>query len=190
MNSGEVKQRLSELLTQKRVEHSKRVAECAVKLAKIYNCDEKKAYIAGMVHDAAKCLNLEQVYEYVDKYEIYLDPIEDGNRALSHSVVGASIVRYEFGIEDEDIINSVKYHTTGRAEMSLLEKIIYLADLLEDGRVIPHIEELRELAYSGQLDKAMIESFNQTLTFVIANDNLIHPRSVEARNYLLREIDK
>ncbi|MBS5787592.1 MAG: bis(5'-nucleosyl)-tetraphosphatase (symmetrical) YqeK [Clostridioides difficile] len=188
MNIEEINQKLCKLLPKGRINHSYRVADCAVKLSKIYNCDEEKAYLAGIVHDAAKCLKDNQVKDYVDKYEIYLDPIEENNLALSHSVIGSYIAEYEFNIDDKDIINAVRYHTTGRENMALLEKIIYIADLIEDGRTLPHVQTLRELAFKGKLDEALLISFNNTLNFVINNNNLIHPRTVTARNYMIKEM--
>jgi predicted HD superfamily hydrolase involved in NAD metabolism len=188
MNIEEINQKLRTLLPKGRVNHSYRVADCAVKLSKIYNCDEEKAYLAGIVHDAAKCLKDDQIKDYIEKYEIYLDPIEENNLALSHSVIGSYIAEYEFNIKDREITNAVKYHTTGKENMELLEKIIYIADLIEDGRTLPHVQHLRDLAYGGKLDEALLISFNNTLNFVIKNNNLIHPRTISARNYLIKEM--
>ena len=91
-------------------------------------------------------------------------------------------------IDDEDIINAVRYHTTGREDMTLLDKIIYMADLIEEDRDFPRVDELRNLSYSGKLDEALLLSFNNTIKFVIDKNQLIHPRTVSARNYILREI--
>lgn len=188
MNLECINKKLKEMLKEGRLNHSLNVANCAKKLCEIYDCDEEKAFIAGMVHDCAKCLTEKEIEDYVEKYEIYLDPLEENNVALSHSIIGAYIAKYEFGIEDEDIINSIKYHTTGREEMSMLEKVIYIADLVEEGRSFPAADELRTLAYKGELDKALLTSFNNTLLYVIDNKELIHPRTVNARNYIMQEI--
>ncbi|MDR1774028.1 MAG: bis(5'-nucleosyl)-tetraphosphatase (symmetrical) YqeK [Clostridioides sp.] len=186
-----IENKLEILLKEGRLKHSYRVAECAKKLAKVYGYDEDVAYLAGLTHDAGKCLSDTQIKDYISKYEIYLDSMEDGNRALSHSVIGSYIVKYEFEIDDEDVINSVRYHTTGRENMSLLEKLIYLADLIEEGRDFSDdLPRLRELAYSGKLNEAMLLSFNNTLINVIEKNREIHPRSVRARNYILRELER
>lgn len=187
MNLENINQRLNQMLPVGRLSHSKNVAKCAEKLCEIYGCDKEKAYLAGMIHDCAKYLSDKEIEDYVNKYEIYLDPIEDGNRSLSHSVIGAYICEYEFEVEDEDTINAIKYHTTGREDMSLLEKIIYIADLIEEGRKFPVVDTLRELAYGGKLDEALLTSFNNTLMFVINKKEEIHPRTVMARNYLIKE---
>lgn len=187
MNLEDIRIKLNEMLPEGRFNHSLNVANCAVKLSEIYNCDKEKAYLAGIVHDCAKYLEPNEVEDYVNKYEIYLDELEEDNLALSHSVIGSYIATYEFGIKDEDIVNSVKYHTTGRENMTLLEKIIYIADLIEEGRRFPQADTLRKLTYGGKLDEALLTSFNNTIKFVIDNEQLIHPRTVRARNYIMQE---
>lgn len=188
MNIELIKEKLNLMLPQNRIDHSINVADCAVKLSKIYNIDSDKAYIAGLVHDCAKYLNKEEVEEYINKYEIYLDELEDESLALSHSVIGASIARYEFGIDDIEIIDAIKYHTTGKEDMNLLEKIIYMADLIEDGRNFPMVDRLRELTCGKDIDKALLLSFDNTIKFVINNNQLIHPRTISARNYIMKYI--
>lgn len=186
MNLELINEKLNLMLPQDRINHSLNVADCAIKLSEIYNIDSNKAYIAGLVHDCAKYLQKDEMDEYINKYEIYLDELEDGNLALSHSVIGAFIAKYEFGIDDEEIIDAIKYHTTGREDMNLLEKIIYMADLIEDGRDFPIVDRLRELTYGKDIDKALLVSFDNTIKFVIDNNQLIHPRTVSARNYIMK----
>ena len=187
MNLENINNRVKEMLPERRFKHSLNVANCAMKLSEIYNYSKEKAYLAGIVHDCAKYLSNEEVEHYVNKYKIELDELEKGNLALSHSVIGSYIAKYELNIDDEDIINAVKYHTTGKQNMNLLEKIIYIADLIEEDRDFPSVNLLRELTYSGNLDEALLISFNNTIKFVIHNGHLIHPRTVEARNYLMQE---
>lgn len=174
------------MLPERRFIHSIGVANCAVKLSEIYNYDKDKSYIAGITHDCAKYLNKDEVNYYVNKYKIELDELETDNLALSHSLIGSYIAKYELNIKDEDIINAIKYHTTGKKDMSLLEKIIYMADLIEENRDYPGVELLRELTYSGKLDKALLLSFNNTIKLVLDRNQLVHPRTVEARNYILK----
>lgn len=188
MNYKEIEIVLKEMLPERRLKHSLNVSKCAVKLSEIYKCDKQKAEIAGLVHDCAKYFTDEQIEDCVRKFNIELDPLEVNNIALSHSVIGSYVAKEVFDIDDEEIINAIKYHTTGRENMSLLEKIIYMADLIEEGRKFPRVEELRELTFSGKLEEALILSFNNTIKFVIDNDQLIHPRTVSARNYILRNI--
>lgn len=185
MDLKQIEKILKEMLPERRLEHSLNVSKCAVKLSEIYKCDREKAEIAGLVHDCAKYFIDEQIEDFVEKFNIELDPLEENNIALSHSVIGSYVAMDVFNINDKEIINAIKYHTTGKENMSLLEKIIYMADLIEDGRNFPRVEELRELTYSGKLDEALILSFNNTIKFVIDNNQLIHPRTVKARNYIL-----
>ena len=190
MNLDQIKEKLKELLTEKRYVHSLNVADSAKKLAKIYGADEEKAYLAGVVHDCAKYFKTDKVDRYVEKYNIELDELEVGNISLSHSIIGSYVVKYDFGIDDEDIISSVRYHTTGKVDMNLMEKIIYVADLIEVGRDYPGVEELRELAYVGDIDAAMIQSFDNTIALMLKKGNTIHPRSVAARNFMITERKK
>lgn len=187
IDTEKIVEKLKTMLKPKRLQHSINVANCALKLSVIYNCDTGKAYLAGLIHDCAKYFTKEEVDFYVKKYSVKLDPLEIDNIALSHSVIGSFVIQDVFNIQDMDIINAVRYHTTGRENMSTLEKIIFMADMIEESRDFPGVDYLRELSFNGQLDKALITSFNNTIKFVIDNNQLIHPRSVKARNYLMRE---
>ena len=187
IDTKQIIEKLNTMLKPKRLEHSINVAKCAIKLSEIYGYDKEKAYLAGLVHDCAKYFTKEQIDSYVEKYNIELDPLEVDNIALSHSIIGSFAIQDVFNIQDMDIINAVRYHTTGRENMSILEKIIFMADMIEEGRSFPGVDHLRELSFNKQLDKALITSFNNTIKFVIDNDQLIHPRSVKARNYLMQE---
>lgn len=180
-----IEEKLKEMLPERRLKHSINVSKCAIKLSEIYNCDKEKAQIAGLVHDCAKYFTDKQIEDYVEKFNIELDPLEIKNIALSHSIVGVYVARDIFNITDEDILSAIKYHTTGRENMTLLEKIIYMADLIEEGRKFPGVEELRELTLNGKLEEALVLSFNNTIKFVIEKNQLIHPRTVRARNYIL-----
>lgn len=183
-----MKEKLKELLTESRYIHSLNVAECALKLAKIYNVDKDKVYKAALLHDCGKCLSHEQVDKVVKKNNIKLDEFEKDNRALSHAIIGVYVAKNEFGITDNDILNAIKYHTTGRAKMSLIEKIIYIADLIEKDRKFEGVEELRNLVFKKELDKAILSSLNNTIKIVIKRNQMIHPRTIEARNYLTNKI--
>lgn len=187
MELSEIEEKLSKMLKPNRLKHSINVAKCAVKLSEIYGYDKNKAYLAGMVHDCAKYFEKNQIDYYVDKYDIYLDDLEKESLALSHSVIGSYVVQDVFNITDKEIIDAIRYHTTGRENMTLLDKIIFMADMIEDGRKFNGVEYLRKLSYEGMLDKALITSFNNTIKYVIDNNQAIHIRTVKSRNYLLKE---
>ena len=188
MDKKDLMDKLNKMLPKNRIIHSEGVAKCAVKLSKIYKCDEEKAYISGILHDCAKYLNQDEVDYYVRKYKIDLDEYEKDSLALSHSIIGSVLVKNEFFIEDIDIINSIRYHTTGKENMNILEKIIYLADVIEENRSYPGVDELRELAFEGKLDSAILKSFNNTIEIVIKRNQIIHPRTIKARNYILENL--
>ena len=189
MDCNQIEKILKEMLPEKRLNHSLSVSKCAVSLSEMYKCDKEKAKIAGLVHDCAKYFTNEQIEDCVKRFNIHLDTLEENNIALSHSIVGSYVAKEVFNIKDEEILSAIKYHTTGRKNMSLLEKIIYMADLIEEGRKFPKVEELRNLTFSGKLDEALLLSFDNTVKFVIDNKQLIHPRTVSARNYILRQIN-
>lgn len=185
MNYNDIKDKVRNMLPEKRYRHSENVANCAAKISEIYGYDKDMAYLAGIVHDCAKYLSDEDVKFYVKKYDIKLDKLEKNSLALSHSIIGSYICKYEYNIENEDVISAVRFHTTGRENMSLLEKIIYMADLIEEDRNFDGVEKLRELVYSGKLDEALLLSFNNTIKFVIDNNQMIHEKTIKARNYML-----
>ena len=110
------------------------------------------------------------------------------NANLSHSKVAAEIMKRDYGIEDEDMINAVSFHTTGRAGMSRLEKIIFLADAIEPGRNYPSVEETRRLAYID-LDKACISSLERTVEYIRGKGEYLDPDTVNALNYLKEKQD-
>lgn len=188
MDIKQIEKTLKGMLPERRLKHSLNVSKCAVKLSEIYKCDKEKAEIAGLVHDCAKYFTDEQIEDSIKRFNVELDPLEVNNIALSHSVIGSYVAVDIFNIKDKEIINAIKYHTTGKENMSLLEKIIYMADLIEEDRNFPRVEELRELTYSGKLEEALLLSFNNTIKFVIDNNQLIHPRTIKARNYILEEL--
>lgn len=167
-----------------RYEHSLRVMEKSVELARIYNVSNEKAAVAGLLHDCGKLKGGTNLLKLAENFDIILDGMTKSNNELIHSVLGAVIAEREYGIEDEDILNAIRFHTTGRENMSLLEKIIYVADMIEPGRSFEGVENIRKLAFVD-LDEALILSIDNTLKFVIEQKKLIHLDSVRARNQLL-----
>ncbi len=163
----------------KRFEHSLNTAKEAVSLAQRYNADEKKAYIAGLLHDIAKGLPREALEAAADENNIELDAYEKTNIDLIHGKVGAAMVKRDLEIEDEEILSAIKWHTTGYKNMTLLEKIIYLADIIEPGRNFKETDELRAIAYKD-IDEAMIVGLGHVMNFVKNKGLTLHPNSIEA----------
>lgn len=172
---------LKENIDEKRIKHSIGTAEEAVQLAQLYGADTEKAYIAGLLHDVAKGKCKYGMMKIADEYGISVDDMEAENVELIHGKLGAAMVEKQLNIHDEDILCAIRWHTTGRTGMSLLEKIIYLADLVEPGRDFQGIDKIRKIAYHD-IDKAMREALNQVIGFVQSKGLSLHPYSLEAYN--------
>lgn len=186
-DSKVIKSILKDRLPHKRYIHSLGVCDTAVLLAKRYNVCQKKAQIAGILHDYAKYLTGHEARKYIKQFEIKIDEVIEANVDLAHGLIGAELVKLEFNIDDEDILNSIRYHTTGRKYMTDLEKIIYLADYIEPNRKIHGIEKIRKVA-KDDLDKAVIMALDSSIKHVISKGLLIHNNSVLARNALIMEM--
>ena len=181
---GQAKERLRKMISEERYLHSLGVADTAAELAERWGASVEKARIAGLMHDCGKSPSKNILLKRVLEFGIVMDEIEQSEPQLLHGHVSAELALREFGIDDQEILSSIRYHTTGRVSMSLLEKIIYLADYIEPGRDFPGVDELRELA--GQdLDMAVLRAMDLTLIHVIRRGLLIHPRTVAARNWLI-----
>lgn len=175
---------IGEMLNKSRFEHSLRVEREAVKLGEKYGADINKCRIAALVHDCAKEFSDEELIKRARLYGMDIDPIQLASPQLLHGSVGAEYLKNEFEISDNDIYNSVAYHTTGRAGMSILEKIIYIADMTEEKRNFSGVEEIREASYVS-LDKALYIASTGTIKYVLERGLLIHPLTIELRNSLL-----
>lgn len=176
-----MKELLDLYLDKKRKAHSLATAEMAVELAKRFGADEKKAYTAGLLHDIAKGFSPEKMIEQAEFYGIEITPVEQVNTELLHGPVAAQMVKEQAGITDEDIINAIRYHTTGRAGMSLLEKIIYVADVIEPNRTFLCVPEVR-LAAERDLDLAVHLAAKRTLSYVVDRGLAVHPFTVDVFN--------
>ncbi len=177
-----MKNRIEEQLTPKRMKHTMGVVSQAKMLAQRYGADEGKAELAALCHDMSRCKSLQEFRECVIRFSI--PPAYGQSIELGHAKIAAEILKREWGVEDADILNAVAYHTTGRPGMSLLEKIIYLADAIEPGRDYPGVEQLRELACSD-LDKACLAAMNQTVEYVAEKGRKINEDTMKAREFLL-----
>lgn len=175
-----VKSRLSE----KRFYHSICTMERCVEYAKIYGIDEEIAKLVGIAHDIAKETPKELVYEEAKKYEVELDELEKIALPLVHAKVGAEICRKEFNFTEE-MIDAIKYHTTGRENMTTLEKITYLADATGKDREYEECKVTYQIA-KEDLDKALLYFFKRTIERTIEGNKLLHPDTIKAYNYLIK----
>lgn len=176
---------MKENLKESRYKHSLGVEKMAVKLAGIYGADADKAAFAGRYHDIAKCFDDEAMDESVKKYS--LDESLIGNPALAHSKVGAAMLEHEFGVKDEDILNAVKYHTTARKDMSLLEQIIFVADVVEENRTYPDLKYYQDLA-ARDLDQCTLEILEYTISDLTDKYRQIDKDTLRAYNYIKNKI--
>ena len=167
-----------------RFDHSVNVAAEAVELAKLYGEDEEKAYTAGILHDITKEIPKDEQLKIIADGGILLDDVQKNATKLWHSISGSVYIQTELGITDSDIINAVRYHTTGRANMSLLEKIIYIADYTAVGREYNGVEIMREKSRKS-LEEAMIFSFQYTFNNLSSKEVAIHPDEIFAYNYIV-----
>lgn len=185
MEESKIKKYLENALSEKRFKHSLGVAEEAERLADKYGADKKKAYLAGLVHDVAKEIDTDSARNMLkDRFGIRVDPVTYNVPKLLHAPLGACLAQTEFGIFDAEILDAVKYHTTAKADMSLLTKIIYMADYIEPNRDFNGVEELRKQAYQD-LDEAIITGLDYTISELLSDGKMFHPDTVHARNYLI-----
>ncbi len=184
MNTDQITKALKSRLKPSRFEHSVGVAETARNLAALYGEDEEKAYLAGILHDCAKCYTQDELWHRIEKYKITLDDVSSASPQLWHSFVGAYEAMEVYGIDDSDIFDSIYYHTIGCEAMSTLCAIIYLADAIEPGRSYPGVDILRTEAQSS-LNTAVLKYTEQSIRFVLDKGALLHPNAVAVRNYYI-----
>jgi len=169
----------------KRWRHTLGVIESAVELARRFGGDPEKARVAAILHDVAKFWPVEKQRAAI---------VEEGaaagldtllyDKELWHSHAGAYVARRDFGVADEEVLDAIRYHTSGRPGMTKLDKIVCLADYIEPGREFPGVDRLRDLAEKS-LEEALIAGFDGTLRFLIDQGKRIYPVTVLTRNDLL-----
>ena len=184
-----LRQTVISLLKPKRVNHVLGCAQTAVKLARLNGADEVSALRAGLLHDITKALDgptgADQL-RLVDKYGIVISDFERHNPKLLHAKTGAAVAKHIFG-ESDQVVRAIYWHTTGKADMSLLEKIIYLADYMEPTRCFPGVEELRQVAFRN-LDQGLLMGFDLCIAELIREQKNVCRDSQEARDFLAAQL--
>lgn len=184
MEIEELKEELKKYIkNEKRYNHSLGTMKMCKTLASKYNIDEKKAEKTGLMHDIAKEIIDEEAINYVKENNIEITEIEKINPKLLHGKIGADICRKKYNF-DEEMCNAIKWHTTGRANMSLLEKIVFCADKIEENRSYEDVEYYRNLAMQD-VDQAVLEIIDWTIKSNIEKGKLLLEKSIETRNYIL-----
>ncbi len=182
----QIKEYIENNLSSKRYRHSVSVAEEAKKLAEKYNANVDKAYFAGLAHDMAKEIEKEEVLQLLKKFGRE-DLAKRYPYSLIHGPVSALILKNDFLVDDEEILDAVWYHTTGKEDMAMLSKIIYIADFIEPNRKFDGVENVRKLAYSN-IDKAIVEGAGIVICNTISRNLPLDVDTVLARNYLLSSV--
>lgn len=185
----EILEWMKEHLSEKRYIHCLGTAECAKELAKRYNVDSGKAYIAGLLHDCAKCFENETLLDIINK-NLDIDKNELMNYKTLHAPVSAYCATKDFGICDEEILSAIRWHTLGKKEMTTFEKIIFLADKIEPNTRDKEYREkiLAILDEDNGLDKAILECYKETLKSLAKRNLKICPVTVEIYNNLLSKL--
>lgn len=170
--------RLKKSLDATRYGHTLGVAETAARMAERFGENREKAELAGLLHDCAKCMTLDQMLKAAKGEKT--DKVMRESKALMHAVAGMCVARDIYGVTDPQVLGAIRWHTTGRAGMTRLEKIVYLADMIEPNRkAYPGLEALREAAMRD-LDAAMRMALEMSLAHVTEQGKTLHEDSMAA----------
>jgi predicted HD superfamily hydrolase involved in NAD metabolism len=186
--ADEIQTYLKSKLTSERYEHVISVRDTAVELAKHYGADPQKVNLAALLHDCAKWMSTSELYEAIKAYGIKLDNIERRNPSLLHSLVGAELAIALFDVDDPEILSAIRVHTTGSGDMTLIDKILYVADFAEPKRTHEGVAQVQELAYHD-LDRAVFEVARYKIEYLLEKGVVIHPDTIDAYNTALQEIN-
>ena len=178
-----LRKQMEKVQDEKRYEHTLGVAFTAASLAMRYGADVKQAQVAGLLHDCAKCMTNEERLSICKKNKLEVTPVEKANPFLLHAKVGAFLAKEKYGIQDEEILSAVRCHTTGRPNMTLLEKIVFTADYIEPSRkTAPNLDEVRTMAFQN-LDIALCKILSDTLNYLDTVDQEIDHMTKETYHY-------
>lgn len=177
----DLKKDLKKEMDDSRFEHTLGVMYTCGALAMRYGCDLDKAMLAGLMHDCAKCMPNAKKLKMAEKHHLEITELERKNPFMLHAKLGAFLARKKYDIEDEEILNAIRWHTTGRPEMTLLDKIVYIADYIEPKRdKAPHLPMIRQKAFVD-LDEALVMILRDTLGYL--GDSPEHVDSMTKKTY-------
>lgn len=172
--------KLQSALSMKRYVHTMGVVDEAIKLATLYGQDIEKAKIAALLHDCAKDYPDNMKIRLCKEFHVDIDNIMKTQIDLVHSFLGAKIAKREYNVNDKDILEAIRYHTTGKKDMTMLDKIIFIADYIEPSRKqFEELDEIRQLAYTD-IDKAVKLGLESTIKYIQEKGELLHPLTLEA----------
>jgi len=183
ININKLRKAMEKVLDEKRYEHTLGVAYTAANLASIYGANIKDAQTAGLLHDCAKCIEDDKKHTICIKHNITINSIEEKTPFLLHAKVGGFLAMKKYGVTDQNIINAIINHTTGRPNMTLLEKIVYVADYIEPNRKsLPNLENIRKMAYQD-IDIALLHILEDTLQYLNSTKEEIDPLTQKTYEY-------
>ncbi|MBD5401368.1 HD domain-containing protein [bacterium] len=185
ISSSDLLKWLQENLCEERYIHSLGTAECARDLAEKFGENSEKAYVAGLLHDCAKCFSNEKLLEIIDQ-NLEIEEVERMNPKTLHAPVSAYVAEQEFGVDDEELLSAIRWHTLGKLDMTNFEKIIFLADKVEPRtRCNKCLDEIRAcLNETDGLNKAMLKCYKETIKSLVNRDLKICPVTIDIYNYL------
>ena len=183
MNRLEIEKKLKKALDKERYTHTMGVMYTAASLAMRHGADMEQALYAGLLHDCAKCVPNREKLKLCKKHKIHVSLSEERNPFLLHAKLGEYLARKKYDVDDPDILDAIRYHTTGRPAMSLMEKVIYVADYIEPRRFkAPNLDRIRGLAFVD-LDKAVCGIMSDTLDYLKKTPENIDKTTEEACLY-------
>lgn len=188
MNREEALTYVQKVLPERRYMHTLGVVETAKELAEKHGANVEHAEMAAILHDAAKHHDRDDMKNLMQKEDMD-QRLMHFHHELWHAPVGAYLAKVTIGIESQDVLNAIRFHTTGRAKMSLLEKIIYIADYIEPGRKFIGVEKVREVAYED-IDRALSRAVKQSILFLIEKKQRIFPDTLECYNDVMLQKEK
>jgi predicted HD superfamily hydrolase involved in NAD metabolism len=188
MTFDKMRENLKLTLSRGRFRHSEEVMNEAIRLAEFYKVNIEKARIAGLLHDCARDAGKDEIYKVLEKYNVVLDDIQKKTPVLLHSILGSFYAKEYYGVEDKEILDAIYWHTTGRAGMTMLEKIIFVADYIESGRNFEGVEEARKQAYKD-IERCIVICCDLTIRYILQKGKLLHPYIIETRNEAITQIE-
>ena len=189
-NFKELKEIVKSKMSLKRFTHTLGVVEMSEKLAKIYNADIEKCKVAALLHDICKEMDMEYIKNICkNKFINELSEEDLENNEILHGFAGSYYVKTELGINDKEILNAIKYHTVGAKNMTLVEKIVYIADAIEYGRNYPSVVEIREETFKN-LDKGILMEIEHKERYLKSVGKKSHSNTDEFKKQILKELNK
>jgi predicted HD superfamily hydrolase involved in NAD metabolism len=186
MNLDALREATRAQMPEKRWKHTLGVVDTAIELAHRFGGDVEKAELAALLHDYSKAWPIDRMEQIIRSERLSPDLLVY-DKELWHAHVGAWAVQTEHGIADEEVLDAIRYHTSGRKDMTLLDKIVCLADYMEPGRDFPGVNQIRKLSKTS-LEQALVAGFDSTIGLLLEKGKRIFPLTVEARNDLIEQL--